>query len=81
MFIAPDRCYSAAIDCSPYSWDLYIERAKALLARDFAGDSCFALRDCEQAIILNGKSDEARFFQIKSLLAMNELEVTLLSTL
>ncbi|GMH35920.1 hypothetical protein BSKO_03788 [Bryopsis sp. KO-2023] len=68
------KYFTRAIYFSPDTWGIYVERASALLERGFVGDAGFALRDCDQAILLKDDLPDAHFLRLRTLKALGQLQ-------
>lgn len=67
--------FGAALREAPRVAALYVQRADALLARGWAGDAAFALRDCDAALALKPRNKRALLRRIQAFKALGQPRV------
>lgn len=68
------RYVSRSLRLAPAEGDLYGMRAAVMLSRGWVGDAMFAVRDCERALRLSPRCEEALITRAKALIALEQLE-------
>lgn len=68
-FVEGSRSLNEEIKKHPDGVGAYLARAKLYLERTVHGDGSFALRDCDQAILLDPESRDAHFLRCRALKA------------
>lgn len=69
IIVEGSRSLNEEIKKHPDGVGAYLARAKLYLERKVHGDGSFALRDCDQAILLDPESRDAHFLRCKALKA------------